>query len=241
MGTGIEGLVNHPVIKEKGFHASGDTLLGNPAFASFSDPRGMFDIYSCIPLVMVVDTEQAKGRSEPKAFSDLLSGEFENSIAFPDDGHMFDGIILTYIHQVAGDEGIRRLRKNICAIVHPSQMIKPGGIEGEKTYIYLMPWIFGEIKARQKGMKLIWFSDGAPILPLVVTSKSNPEAERIMSILCRKEAGRIFREKGFFPSNITGVDNALPGSLRFVGWEYLYDPSLPEIIQRCKKIMTEEK
>ena len=136
MGTGIEGLVNHPVIKEKGFHASGDTLLGNPAFASFSDPRGMFDIYSCIPLVMVVDTEQAKGRSEPKAFSDLLSGEFENSIAFPDDGHMFDGIILTYIHQVAGDEGIRRLRKNICAIVHPSQMIKPGGIEGEKT-IYL--------------------------------------------------------------------------------------------------------
>ena len=241
MGTGIEGLVNHPVIKEKGFHASGDTLLGNPAFASFSDPRGMFDIYSCIPLVMVVDTEQAKGRSEPKAFSDLLSGEFENSIAFPDDGHMFDGIILTYIHQVAGDEGIRRLRKNICAIVHPSQMIKPGGIEGEKPYIYLMPWIFGEIKARQKGMKLIWFSDGAPILPLVVTSKSNPEAERIMSILCRKEAGRIFREKGFFPSNITGVDNALPGSLRFVGWEYLYDPSLPEIIQRCKKIMTEEK
>lgn len=241
MGTGIEGLVNHPVIKEKGFHASGDTLLGNPAFASFSDPRGMFDIYSCIPLVMVVDTEQAKGRSEPKAFSDLLSGEFENSIAFPDDGHMFDGIILTYIHQVAGDEGIRRLRKNICAIVHPSQMIKPGGIEGEKPYIYLMPWIFGEIKARQKGMKLIWFSDGAPILPLVVTSKSNPEAERIMSILCREEAGRIFREKGFFPSNITGVDNALPGSLRFVGWEYLYDPSLPDIIQRCKKIMTEEK
>lgn len=241
MGTGIEGLVHHPVIKEKGFHASGDTLLRNPAFASFSDPRGMFDIYSCIPLVMVVDTEQAKGRSEPKAFSDLLSGEFENSIAFPDDGHMFDGIILTYIHQVAGDEGIRRLRKNICAIVHPSQMIKPGGIEGDKPYIYLMPWIFGEIKARQKGMKLIWFSDGAPILPLVVTSKSNPEAERIMSILCREEAGRIFREKGFFPSNITGVDNALPGSLRFVGWEYLYDPSLPDIIQRCKKIMTEEK
>ena len=241
MGTGIEGLVNHPVIKEKGFHASGETLLGNPAFASFSDPKGMFDIYSCIPLVMVVDTDQSKGRSEPKAFSDLLSGEFENSLAFPDDGHMFDGIILTYIHQVAGDEGIRRLRKNICAIVHPSQMIKPGGIEGEKPYIYLMPWIFGEIKARQKGMKLIWFSDGAPILPLVVTSKSNPEAERLMSILCREEAGRLFREKGFFPSNITGVVNALPGSLRFVGWEYLYDPSLPEIIQRCKKIMTEEK
>lgn len=241
MGTGIEGLVNHPVMKEKGFHAKGETCLGNRDFASFTDPKGMFDIYSCIPLVMVVDTNQAKGRREPESFSDLLSSEYEKSIAFPDDGHMFDGIILTYVHQKAGDYGIRRLRKNIRAIVHPSQMIKPGAIEGEKPYIYLMPWIFGEIKARQNGMKLIWFSDGAPILPLVVTSRATSDAEKIMSILCQPEVGRIFREQGFFPSNITGVENALPGSLRFVGWEYIYDPSLPEIIQRCKQIMTEEK
>lgn len=241
MGTGIEGLVNHPVMMEKGFHAVGHAYLGNPDFASFTDPKGMFDIYSCIPLVMVVDTNQAKGRNEPEAFSDLLSSDYENSIAFPDDGHMFDGIILTYVHQAAGDEGIRRLRKNIRAIVHPSQMIKPGAIEGEKPYIYLMPWIFGEIKARQSGMKLVWFSDGAPILPLVVTSRSTSDAERIMSILCQPEVGRIFREKGFFPSNITRVENTLPGSLRFVGWEYIYDPALPEIIQRCKRIMTEER
>ncbi len=44
MGTGIEGLVHHPAMKEEGFHATGETILGNPAFASFSDPRGMFAI-----------------------------------------------------------------------------------------------------------------------------------------------------------------------------------------------------
>ena len=239
MGTGIEGLVNHPEMKNKGYQAMGGDLLSNSDFSEFKDPKGMYDIYSCIPLVMVVDMNQAKGRKPPESFSDLLSSHYENSIAFPDDGHMFDGIILTYVHQVAGDEGILKLRKNIRAIVHPSQMIKPGAIEGEKPYIYLLPWIFGEIKSRQPGMKLIWFSDGAPILPLVVTAKNTPEAKRIMSVLGAADAGKVFRENGFFPSNVTGVNNDLPGKLRFVGWDYIYDPALPEIIARCKNLMTE--
>lgn len=237
MGAGIEGFVSEPEIKKRGYTRVHPELLDNPDFRDFKDPKGIFDIYSCIPLVMVVDKMAAAGRELPKQFSDLLSPEYAHSIVFPDDGHMFDGIILTYVHQIAGDEGIIRLRENIHSIVHPSQMIKPGGVEG-KPFIYVMPWIFGTIKARQAYMELIWFSDGAPILPVVVTSKNTPRAESMTEGLFSKKAGEIFRNDGFFPSNITDVDNRLPGKLRFVGWEYIYREDLPEIIARCKALIS---
>ena len=236
MGAGIEGFVNEPLIRERGYTSVHSELLNNPDFAAFKDPKNIFDIYSCIPLVLVVDTSAAEGRPLPSRLSDLLLPEYKNSIVFPDDGHMFDGIILTYIHQEAGFEGVFKLRENIHSIVHPSQMIKPGGVDG-KPFIYVMPWIFGSIKARQPNMELIWFEDGAPILPVIVTSKKTERAERIAASLFIKDAGMIFRKDGFFPSNVTCVDNNLPGKLRFVGWEYIYSPDLPRIISMCKAYM----
>lgn len=236
IGAGIEGLVNNKVLEERGYTSVNGELLSNDAFADFKDPRGMFDIFSCIPLVMVIDKTQGQGRQVPKRFEDVLSPEFENSIVYPDDGHMLDGIIMTYIYKDYGDEGLQRFKRNVIEGAHPSQMIKPGGL-GHKPYIMLMPWVFAKLKAMQPNMELVWPEDGAPILPIIVTSKNNDNAKRITEVIFRKEVGDIFRNNGFFPSNATETDNRMLGKLNFIGWDYIYRNDLLEIIAHCKEVI----
>ncbi|SCY01337.1 ABC-type Fe3+ transport system, substrate-binding protein [Lachnospiraceae bacterium XPB1003] len=236
IGVGIEGMVNNKALQDKGYTSVNGSMLQNKDFSDIKDPRGDFDIYSCIPLVMVVDKSQAAGRSIPKKFTDVLSEEYKESIVYPDDGHMLDGIMLTYIHKAAGDEGLRAFKQNCFAGAHPSQMIKPGGL-AKKPFIMLMPWVFAKLKAAQPNMELIWPEDGAPILPIIVTSKDNEKAKAITEVLFGKEAGDIFIKNGFFPSAVTDTDNKLPGKLQFVGWDYIYSDELPDIIAHCKSMI----
>ncbi|MBE5916947.1 MAG: ABC transporter substrate-binding protein [Pseudobutyrivibrio ruminis] len=236
IGAGIEGLVNNNEIESRGYTSINGDMLSNEAFSEFKDPKGRFDIFSCIPLVMVIDKTQANGRKIPEKFSDVLSEEYIKSVVYPDDGHMLDGIIMTYIYKEYGDDGLISFKNNVITGAHPSQMIKPGGLE-KKPFIMLMPWVFARLKAMQPNMELVWPKDGAPILPIVVTSKNNASAKKITEVLFRKEVGDIFRNNGFFPSAANAVDNKLLGKLRFIGWDYIYRSDLLEIITHCKKII----
>ena len=238
IGAGIEGLVDNQKIEARGYTSVNGNMLANKDFLDFDDPKGRFNIFACIPLVMVVDKTQANGRQIPRKFSDVLSEEYENSVVYPDDGHMLDSILLTYIYKDLGDEGLNQFKRNVFGGAHPSQMIKPGGLE-KKPFIMLMPWVFARLKAMQPNMELIWPEDGAPILPIVVTSKNNESAKSFTEVLFRKEVGDIFRGNGFFPSNATETDNKLPGKLSFIGWDYIYRDDLIDIIAHCKSVIEE--
>ncbi len=236
MGVGIEGFVNEPLMDERGYTNFNSELLSNSDFKDFVDPKGRYCFFSAIPLVAVVDKSQANGRKIPKTFADLFGPEYENSMVYPDDGHMLDSIMLTYIYKEAGEEGLKAFKRNCFAGVHPSQMIKPGGLE-KKPFIMLMPWVFARLKALQPNMELVWFEDGAPILPLVVTAKNNETAKEITEVLFDEKAGIIFRKNGFFPSGSTNVNNDLPGKLKFIGWDFIYRPDLLDIISFCRKVV----
>ncbi|MCR5210865.1 MAG: ABC transporter substrate-binding protein [Lachnospiraceae bacterium] len=236
IGVGIEGMVNNAALKNKGYTCVNGDLLQNRDFIDHADPKGNFALFSCIPLVMVADRSQANGRKIPEKFTDVLAEEYTDSVVYPDDGHMLDGIIMTYIHKTAGDDGVKAFKRSCFAGAHPSQMIKPGGLD-RKPFIMLMPWVFAKLKAMQPNMELIWPEDGAPILPIVVTAKENDNARAITEVLFRKEVGDIFVKNGFFPSASTETDNKLPGKLQFVGWDYLYSEKLPEIIAHCKSMI----
>jgi len=239
IGAGIEGMAHDEELKNRNYTSVNGDMLLNKDFTELKDPQGRFDIFSGIPLVMVADKTQANGRKLPRKFTDILQPEYEDSVVYSDDGHMLDGILLTYIYKDFGDEGLGAFKRSIFAGVHPSQMIKPGGL-AKKPFLMLMPWVFAGLKAMQPHMELIWPEDGAPVLPIVVTSKDNESARRITEVLFRKEVGDIFRKNGFFPSAATETENGLPGSLNFIGWDYLYRDNLLDIIAHCKKVVTEE-
>ena len=236
IGTGIEGFINNPEIMGGTYKDTCPYGL-NPDFAGFEDPRGIFRLISGIPLVMVADTNQLNGPL-PEGLADLLDERFGNSIVYPDDGHMLNGILMTYIYKTFGEEGLIRFRENVIGGFHPSQMIKVKGIE-EKPAVMLMPHVFATIKAKEEGMKVIWPKEGAPIIPLVITAKAelSPEDRKLYDYITGPEIGGIIVGQGMFPSSSPGVDNDLPGKLWWIGWDYLYGVDILSVIERCKKIM----
>lgn len=240
MGTGIEGLVSDNRIMTGQYTVADYSLPYNRDFIGMEDPKGIFRIVTAIPLVMVVDTRQAKERIIPHSMAELLSSEYENSIVYPDDGHMLDSIMLTYFYQTSGFEGVRAFKRNTILGAHPSQMIKPGGLE-RKPFIMLMPWIFASIKAKEEGMQLIWPEDGAPILPLVMTKRKDctSKEKELFYFLADTDTGSVFLTQGYFPASCVGVDNQLPGKLRFIGWDFLYKRDLVSIIKECRRIVEE--
>ena len=242
MGTGIEGLTADSRIMSGEYSVADCAVPYNQDFEGMEDVRGVFRILTAIPLVMVIDTRQANGRMMPESMEQLLLPEYKDSIMYPDDGHMLDSIMLTYFYHAAGIEGVYKFRKNAIGGAHPSQMIKPGGLE-KKPFIMLMPWIFATIKAKEDGMCLVWPGDGAPILPLVITKKQDgTEKEReLFHFLTGERTGQIFRSQGCFPSSCAEVENQLPGKLRFIGWDFLYQEDLLDIIAECRKIMEERE
>lgn len=238
VGGGVEGMANLPGVAEK-YEAPKGAL--HPDFAGMEDPRGTFRVISGIPLVMVVDEAQLGWRAVPEKISDLLDEAYENSVIYPDDGHMMDSIFLFYFYLLGGMEAVKRFKKACIRGVHPSQMIKYGGME-EKPAVMLMPYIFGEIKAKEQGMRVVWPQDGAPIIPLLacVRRDASDEEKQAADFLSGERVGRLLMEQGMFPSAHPAVRNHLPGKLQFVGWENIYQANLPELLPVLKKCFLED-
>ena len=237
IGGGIEGMANLPGLAEE-YEAPQGAM--NPDFAGMEDPRGTFRILSGIPLVMVIDESRLEGRAAPQSIGELLGGEFEKSVIYPDDGHMLDGVLLYYFYLAGGMAAIDALRAACIRGVHPSQMIKYGGIE-EKPAVMLMPYIFAQIKAKEPGMRVVWPADGAPLIPILecVRKDASTQTCAAADFMAGAEIGRLFMEQGMFPSSHPEIENNLPGKIWFAGWENIYADRLPELLPRLKKRFVE--
>ena len=233
IGGGIEGMANLPGLAEA-YEAPQGAM--NPDFAGMEDPRGTFRMLSGIPLVMAVDESRLEGRAAPQSIADLLSGAFESSVVYPDDGHMLDGVLLYYFDLAGGEAAVDAFRRACIRGVHPSQMIKYGGIE-ERPAVMLMPYIFARIKAKEPGMRVVWPAEGAPLIPILECMRrdASPQARAAAEFLAGAEVGRLFAEQGMFPSSHPAVENRLPGKLWFAGWENVYAADLPARLPRLKK------
>lgn len=238
IGGGIEGMVNQSALMEE-YEAPAGEL--NPDFAGMEDPRGVFKILSGIPLVMVVDETQLNGRKAPNSIAELLSGRFQKSVIYPDDGHMLDGVLLYYFYLAGGMNAVDALKNACICGVHPSQMIKYGGIE-EKPAVMLMPYIFAEIKSKEPGMRVVWPQEGAPLIPILecvhkcATLKQRTAAE----YLAGEQIGSLFMGQGMFPSSHPGVKNNLPGRIWFAGWDNVYSDNLPKLLPKLKEYFLED-
>jgi ABC-type Fe3+ transport system substrate-binding protein len=233
MGAGIEGMVqNQAVMREYTAPPVEDI---NDDYKDFRDPQGIFHILTGVPLVFVADRTQLGEAEVPRTWKDLLDGDY--SICYADDGHLLDGIYLVYIYQDFGEPGILEFKKRSLCGAHPSQMIKAGGIQGQPS-VYVMPHIFASIKTKEPGFETIWPEDGAPLIPVVITQRKDASEadQRAASFLCGPECGNVFVTQGMFPASNPAVKNNLPGRLRWLGWDYIYQHNLLDIIPRIKTL-----
>ncbi|MDR3191771.1 MAG: ABC transporter substrate-binding protein [Treponema sp.] len=233
VGAGIEGMVQNAVVTEEYAAPRAGGLNGD--FEAFEDPRGIFRFLTGVPLVFVADTSRLGREAPPRSWESLLFGNYR--ICYADDGHLLDGVFLAYVYQQFGEEGIAALKERSVCGVHPSQMIKAGAIDQEPS-VYILPYIFGTIKIREPGHEMIWPGEGAPIIPVFISRKKDAgeNERRVAEFLCGEECGRIFVSQGLFPSSHPGVSNGLPGKLRWLGWDYIYQNDLLRIIARAKAL-----
>ena len=238
IGGGIEGMVNQSALMDEYEAPAGEM---NADFAGMEDPRGVFKILSGIPLVMVVDETQLNGRKAPESIADILSGSFERNVIYPDDGHMLDGVLLYYFYLAGGMNAVDALKKACIRGVHPSQMIKYGGIE-EKPAVMLMPYIFGKIKSKEPGMRVVWPKEGAPLIPILecVHKRATLKQHTAADYFAGEQIGELFMGQGMFPSSHPGVKNDLPGRIWFAGWDNVYSDNLPELLPKLKEYFLED-
>lgn len=207
------------------------------------DPYGNYAMVGVVPAVMLINTEELKGRKAPETWEDLLSPEFEKSISIPlGDLDLFNAVIVT-LHSKFGDAGIEKLKNNFLISLHPSQMIKADKLKTNKPAITIIPYFFSKMLPKNSGMTMYWPQDGAVLSPIFMLIKDEPhnkKLEKTVKFLSSKETGNILANQGYFPSIHPEVYNNMKDkNFIWAGWEYLYNNDIDLIIKNCTKILNQ--
>lgn len=214
----------------------------NTLFAgrNLQDPSGNYSIISVVPAVFLVNTAELGDREVPRSWADLLKPEWERSVSLPvGDFDLFNAILLN-IHDLYGDEGVKKLGRSMLLAQHPAQMIKSNRLKQQRPAVTIMPYFFTKT-ARQGGtMEAVWPEDGAIISPIFMLAKKERAAELqpVVDFFASKAVGEILSHNGLFPSLHPEVDNNLPDDapMMWLGWDKILNTDLSAEIARCEEL-----
>lgn len=209
------------------------------------DPKGQYSILAAVPAVFMVNESALNGRAFPESWSDLLSPEFENSIAMPvRDLDLFNALLLG-IYSHYGEEGIRALGRNFRSAMHPAEMVKTGtkSKSAPGPAVTVMPYFFTLMNRDNSALTPVWPSDGAVLSPIFLLSKaaSAEKSQAFISYLASKELGEVFCAGGKFPSAHPDVDNGLSQDQTFLwpGWDFIYSHDIGSLLKETERIFFE--
>lgn len=209
----------------------------NKEFEELKDPDGDYSILGVVPAIFLVNTELLGERKMPESWKDILSDEFKNSVSLPvADFDLFNAILVN-IYKNFGKEGIERLGKNFMESMHPAQMVGSNG-----PVITIMPYFFSKMIKENGPMKAVWPKEGAIISPIFMLTKKEKksELEKIAKYMSGKEVGEILSHQGLFPSVNPNVKNFTTDKpMMWVGWDYIKENNIGNIIKECEKIFIE--
>jgi len=228
-------------IEQNEFHCVLDTV--NKDFCNDSidlrDTKKNYAIIGVVPAIMIVNTALLNGRKVPETWEDILSPEFEHSVAIPfGDLDLFNSVILT-IYARFGDEGIKKLGKACSAYMHPAQMVKGGkAASAVQPVVSISPYFFSRMIDKRTPLKTVWPKDGAIIAPIFMLVKKDTEAltKDFVSFFLSEKTGTVFAQSGFFPSTNPSVDNRLSADKTFlwVGWDFIYQNDIGAVLEKIK-------
>ncbi|MBW4055497.1 MAG: ABC transporter substrate-binding protein [Proteobacteria bacterium] len=200
-----------------------------------TDPDGHYSMLAMNLLVLVVDHTRLGDRPMPEKWADLLSPEYEKSIAIRGnhDGTFCETLLLA-LYKDFGSAGLVQLGRNVAWGWHPSQMVKSAGSGKENTpAISIMPLFFANNIKNCEQVTIVWPADGALVSPVTMLVKADKREElhNLIDFLTGPEVAAICAGAAF-PAVHPEVDNRLPESATFkwIGWDYVKNNDLKALI-----------
>jgi len=209
-------------------------------YIDIRDTKGHYSMMSVVPAVFLVNKKELNGRKVPETWEDILKPEFERSISLPvGDFDLFNAIMI-HLDKMYGRESIEKLSKSLLASMHPSEMVKSDKNKVIVPAVTIMPYFFTKMAKEGGPMTPVWPKDGAIISPIFLLAKAEKQkkVQPIVDFLFSKEVGEVLSHKGLFPSVSPKVDNNIPkdNKYQWIGWDYIYNNDIGEIIEECNEI-----
>lgn len=214
---------------------------------SLKDPLGQYTVFSVVPAVFLVNTEELNGRKKPESWEELLSEDFERSISLPlNDFDLFNALILT-IYKEFGEDGVRKLGRAHMRSMTPAEMVKSNvrNIASGIPTVTVMPYLFAGMVREESPLKPVWPKEGAIASPIFLLTKkaSEEKVKPIVDYLLSPEVGQLMATNGRFPSTHSDVNNGLKEGQSFLwlGWDFINShDDLGALIRHCMDIFYEE-
>lgn len=257
IGTGFLSLANSPGFNRIDYVDPWPDAENNDDFKDWKDPMNRFGLLSANPMVIVCDEKMLDGRPIPTSWRDLADPKWAESIVYPENEEFMRVFFLPYFISMYGKEIAEKFYENCLFPSHPAEMLRRGNLP--KHYpIYIMPYFFAGMKLKEDDeTKLVWTKEGALLSPVFITVKEDlikkkseeTETEHIryetvkvlLNYLRSEQLGKVLYGNGKFPVNILGVDNKLPGPLKWIGWENLSKSNYNELEEEARVIMDKKK
>lgn len=207
------------------------------------DPEKKYAIMGVVPAVFLINVNALGDRKAPETWGDILSEEYEDSVALPmNDLDLFNALVVT-IYKEFGDEGIRKLARSYKKSLHPAQMVKAKAKNQDAPAISIIPYFFTQMLMGAADMYAVWPKDGALLSPIFMISKKE-KADKVkpfIDFFMSEEIGTLFSANGKFPSTNPKVDNGLEPDQNFkwIGWDYIHGNDIGALIRKCENDFNE--
>jgi len=208
-----------------------------------ADPEGKYSVIGVVPAVFMVNRDLLGDRPVPRTWREILTPEYENSLALPvGDFDLFDSLLLG-VRRNFGDAGIERLARNMFQQMHPAQMVagaKPGPAQvSTGPVITVMPYFFTRTITEDSPLIPVWPEDGALAAPILMISRADrPEITPLVEEVSGLSMSRVLSRMGLFPSTHPENDDfdAEKHILQWPGWDLLLSPELPQLLSDAEAL-----
>ena len=197
--------------------------------------EGIFETY--------LDEMNNKGvlgdRKVPETWADILSEEFEDSVALPmNDLDLFNALVIN-IYKEFGSEGIKNLARSYKKNLHPAQMVKAKGKSKDAPAVSIIPYFFTQMLMGASDLQAVWPKDGALLSPIfMITKKAKQDKIKpFIDFFMSEKIGTLFSASGKFPSTNPNVDNHLDENQTFkwIGWDFIHNNDVGGLVRQCEK------
>lgn len=213
-------------------------------YIDLRDPQKKYLITGVVPAVFLVNKDELNGRKIPTKWEDILSEEFEDSVAVPmGDLDLFNALVIT-LYKDYGMDGISSLARSYMKNLHPAQMVKAKGkTKSTNPAVSIIPYFFTQMLSGENQVA-VWPEDGAVISPIFMIAKKEKKEkiQPIIDFFMSKEIGEIFSANGKFPSTNKEVDNGLKEDQKFkwVGWDFIEKRDIGALLKELEAKFNEE-
>lgn len=203
------------------------------------DPKKRYAIMGVVPAVFLVNKGVLGDRKVPETWADILSEEFEDSVALPmNDLDLFNALVIN-IYKEFGSEGIKNLARSYKKNLHPAQMVKAKGKSKDAPAVSIIPYFFTQMLMGASDLEAIWPKDGALLSPIFMITKKEKQdkIKPFIDFFMSEKIGTLFSASGKFPSTNPNVDNHLDENQTFkwIGWDFIHNNDVGGLVRQCEK------